>query len=470
MKKILIIDDDPTFRLMLKTFLSKKNYNITDVSSAKDCVKLLQSERYDLILTDFRLPDLDGLELLQKIKSISPGTPVIIMTGYGEIRMAVKSMKYGAFDYVTKPINPDEILLIINNALQKKIIEKEEKPVSNSSRPAPGTGSSPQKTNLKDREFVKGSSSSASQILKYIDLVSPTNMSVIVQGESGTGKEYVSRMIHQNSKRADAPFIAIDCGALSKDLAGSELFGHIKGSFTGALGDKTGQFEAANGGTLFLDEIGNLSYDIQVKLLRAIQERRIRKLGSNKDIEVDVRIIAATNEDLLLAVQNGDFREDLYHRINEFKIEVPPLRERKEDIEIFAQHFLDEANAELEKDITGFDQDVLDVLYTYSWPGNLREFKNVVKRAVLLCQEEIITMPCIPQEVTSEDRNDLLTVEKGNIPSDSVDLKAIQEKNERELIINTLKKTSYNKSKTARLLNIDRKTLYNKLKLYEISI
>jgi two-component system response regulator HydG len=447
MNRILIVDDDPTFRVMLQTYLTKMGFNTEIAATAKDCLKLLNRQVFDLILIDFRLPDKNGLELLKEIKNIATETPLILMTSYVDIKTAVKAIKSGAFEYVTKPINTDEILLTIRNALGK-----------------PATAVSEKKHNK--LEFVRGKSPAADKISQYIELVAPTNISVIIQGESGTGKEFVSQMVHTMSKRADRPFIAIDCGALSRELAASELFGHLKGSFTGAVQDKAGQFEVASNGTLFLDEIGNLSYDIQVKLLRALQERKIRRIGSNTDIEVDVRIIAATNEDLVEFVKKGNFREDLYHRLNEFKINIPPLRDRGSDIFIYALHFLERSNNELEKSVQGFDISVQEKFGCYSWPGNLRELKNVVRRAVLLAPSDgWITLDCLPEEIVTPEIS--ISNEK-TVDHTIYDLKIVSEKNEKALIEKTLLEVRYNKSKAAKILNIDRKTLYNKMKLYGI--
>ena len=448
MRKVLIIDDDPTFLMMLKTFLEKKNFITRGGISANDALNILRKEKFDIILLDFKLPDRNGIDLLRDIKELHHDTPVALMTSYADIKTAVQAIKMGAYDYVSKPINTDEILGTIEAALKKRQ-QKEEAPDVPAGFPL--------------FDYISGASESAKKINEYISVVAPTNISVIIQGESGTGKEYVARMIHMESQRKDKPFVAIDCGALSKDLAGSELFGHIKGSFTGAIADKKGQFEAANNGTLFLDEIGNLSYEVQVKLLRAIQERKVRKIGGATDISVDVRIIVATNEDLIQAVERGAFREDLYHRLNEFTIFIPPLRERKEDIALFAQHFLDLANQELSKSVEGFDDDVLRKFKHYDWPGNIRELKNLTKRSVLLCQNDSISSDCLPPEINYPD------VKKDKKGS-STDLKAIAEQNEKEVILKTLEQVGYNKSKAARLMNIDRKTLYNKLKLYGFEI
>ncbi|WP_299817907.1 sigma-54 dependent transcriptional regulator [uncultured Pontibacter sp.] len=452
MPHILVIDDDPAFCLMLSAFLKRQQYQVQEAHSAEEGLKLLREHTFDLVLTDFRLPDKDGLELLSMIKVISPATPVILMTTYADIKTAVRAIKMGALEYLTKPINPDETLLLVQNALKKKAYaQPEQQPSANA-------------------EYVHGQSPESAQIEEFIQLVAPTNLSVIIEGESGTGKEYVARTIHENSKRRHKPFAAIDCGTLSRELAGSELFGYVKGAFTGALADQKGQFEAADGGTLFLDEIGNLPYEVQVKLLRALQERKIRKIGSTTDMDVNVRVIAATNEDLALAISKGQFREDLYHRLNEFKINIPPLRARNGDVLLFARHFLYHANQELEKNIIGFDTAAEEVLLNYSWPGNLRELKNVIKRAVLLTKADVITTQVLPPEVVN-----YVPVAKAadasiNVLPDHVetDLKSITERNERELILKTLEQVRYNKSKAARLLKIDRKTLYNKLKIYDI--
>ncbi|WP_439880653.1 sigma-54-dependent transcriptional regulator [Pontibacter sp. MBLB2868] len=452
MPKILLIDDDPAFCLMLRAFLQRQQYEVEVAYTATEGLQKVRDGNFDVILTDFRLPDKDGLELMMQVKVLNDKVPVILMTHYADIRTAVKAIKMGAFEYITKPINPDETLLLIQNALQK--------------RPGEEAKTAPESS----AQFVHGQSKEAAQIDEFIALVAPTNLSVILEGESGTGKEYVARTIHQNSKRHKKPFVAIDCGTLSRELAGSELFGYVKGAFTGAEKDKQGQFEAAEGGTLFLDEIGNLPYEVQVKLLRALQERKVRKVGSTTDQDVDVRVIAATNEDLVQAVSNGLFREDLYHRLNEFKINIPPLRDRNGDVVIFARHFLGQANEEMEKQVLGFDAAAEEALLKYSWPGNLRELKNVVKRAVLLTKSQYITLQVLPSEVVTYTAAPTKEGQpaKPQLIGEETDLKSIHERNEREMILKMLEKVKYNKAKAARLLNIDRKTLYNKLKLYNI--
>ncbi len=455
MRKVLIVDDDVTFCLMLETFLGKNGYEPKQAYSFAEGRKLLSTFKPDIVLTDLRLPEHDGLELLQLVIRELPGVPVILMTSYGDIRTAVKAMKMGAFEYVAKPVNPDEILSTISRALHK------------TPEVSPAPSDSPQDTGF----YIEGSSNNALKLHEYITLVAPTNMSVLITGESGTGKEFVARKIHLNSERSQKPFVAIDCGALPRDLAGSELFGHLKGSFTGAFADKAGQFEAANTGTIFLDEIGNLTYEIQVQLLRAIQERKIRRIGSTVEIPIDVRIICATNDDLKQAVARGDFREDLYHRINEFAMHVAPLRERPEDLDLFISHFLTQANAELKRNITGLSPEVLQIFSQYSWPGNLRELRNIVKRSVLLTHGSSITRDTLPTELIEESLAEKPAGQAvADHPPHDNSLKESSRRSERDLIIATLEKVRFNKTKAARLLNVDRKTLYNKMKQYGIPL
>ena len=442
--KILIIDDDTAFCVMLKTFLQKKGFEVENAFNGAQAKDQIKDTVFDVILTDIRLPDNDGLQILKYVKEVSLPTQVILMTGYTDIKTAVNAMKLGAFDYVGKPINPDEILHIIGLALNKKEAKQTNVPAKTEKK----------KENV---AFVKGISGISEQLHEHINLVAPTNMSVLIIGDSGTGKEYISHSIHQESKRAGKPYIPVDCGAIPKELASSEFFGHLKGSFTGAVTDKTGHFEAANGGTLFLDEVGNLSYEVQVQLLRALQERKIKPVGSNHEITVDIRVIAATNEDLYEAVKRGDFREDLYHRLNEFCIKVPRLSERKQDIMIFANHFLAQANVDLEKEIEGFDQEVTALFRSYDWPGNLREMKNIIKRSVLLEKSDTIHLDVLPPEMQEPQ-------------STTGGLMGYTKDNEEEAIKKALEKANYNKSKAAKLLDIDRKTLYNKLKLYNLDL
>lgn len=451
MPHLLIVDDDLTLAIMLRTWLSKQGFEVETASSVKAAgKKLLEDGPFDLVLSDLRLPDEDGLFLLQWMKQKQVSTPVIIMTSYAEVQNAVEAMKQGAADYIAKPVH-HEILL-------QKIQEVIRTPRPSSPAPAPhpqGGRTTPPPagtTTIDHKKYLEGKSEAARQLYNYVALVAPTPMSVLITGASGTGKEYVARRIHSLSKRADKPFVAIDCGAMLKDLAASEFFGHVKGAFTGAVTDKTGAFVEANGGTLFLDEVGNLSYDVQVQLLRALQERRIRPVGSTQEIEVDIRLVCATNENLPLAIERGEFREDLYHRINEFTLRMPALHERGRDILLFADFFLQQANEELERHIMGFEPKAVEAMMNYSWPGNLREMKNLVRRATLLAQDDIIRLADLGPSLQT--------------PAATAGLQLHNEDTEKQRILQALEATGGNKSKAAQLLGVDRKTLYNKLKLY----
>jgi two-component system, NtrC family, response regulator HydG len=441
MTKVLIIDDDVTFGLMLKKLLEKHHYKVTSVFSPVEARKIIENNEFNVVFTDLRMPDISGMDLIKLIKNKTPKTQIIMMTGYADIATAIESIKKGAFSYIPKPVNPAEVLNILEEALEqvddKKTAEKEKK-VWNP------TG------------YLEGNSKASQRLKEYLELVAPSPMSVLIIGESGTGKEFAARFIHDKSKRVRHPFIAVDCGAIPSELVASEFFGHVKGSFTGAISDKIGYFEAANGGTVFLDEVGNLSYNTQIQLLRVLEERKVKPVGSNKEVPVDVRIVAATNEDLLKAQERGDFREDLFHRLNEFQINMPPLRDRKSDIMLFADYFLTEANTYLDKSVQDFDKNVEQIFMSYSWPGNLREMKNIVKRATLLSRGKLITIDEIPSELYMKK-----STEGEFVLHDRI--------NENETIMKALEAADYNKSKAARLLKIDRKTLYNKLKLYDIN-
>jgi two-component system, NtrC family, response regulator HydG len=440
MRKILVIEDDVAFCNLLDKFLTKNNYEVATSFTAEEAKIKIKNEIFDLILTDLRLPDADGIALLADFKKTHPAIPVILMTGYSDVITAVKAIKNGASDYISKPFNPDEVLLVLENALLKA------KEFSANNAPKKIVKQS------SNYNFVTGISVASKKLSEYIALVAPTNMSVLIVGESGTGKEVIAKTIHEKSSRKTNNFIAVDCGAIPKELAASEFFGHLKGSFTGAINDKIGCFEAANNGTLFLDEIGNLSYENQIQLLRALQERKIKPVGSNKEIDVDIRIITATNEDLREAIKNGSFREDLYHRINEFSIDSPSLKNRNEDLLVFADFFLEKANTQLNKEIIGFSAEVLAVFNKYNWPGNLRELQNVIKRATLLSQGDFIEKNVLPMELFQTHANSDFSLSES----------------EKETILIALEKVKNNKSEAAILLQISRKTLYNKLKLYNI--
>lgn len=438
MKHILIVEDDTTFAVMLQTWLSKKKFSVASVSGIAAAKKTLIESSVDLVLCDLRLPDGDGIDLLEWVSSRNVNVPLIVMTSYAAIPSAVQAMKLGARDYISKPVNPEDLLQKINEVFNAGVKTGKQIPVSESV---------PEETN-----YLEGQSEAARQLYTYVKLVAPTSMSVLINGASGTGKEYVAKRIHQLSKRSEKPFVAIDCGAIPKELAASEFFGHKKGSFTGAIEDKVGAFIEADGGTIFLDEIGNLSYDVQVQLLRVLQERRVKPIGTTTEVKVDVRLIAATNEDLKAAIKSGAFREDLYHRINEFTIYMPHLCERGEDIPLFANFFLDQANRELEKPVPGFLPEAMEKISQYTWPGNLREMRNTVMRAALLAQGNPIRVEHLGIDMNIDKPIDILH---------DPDI-------ERTKIVSALQKCSGNKSKAATMLGIDRKTLYNKLKLYQI--
>ncbi len=463
MQSILVVDDDKDICLVLSKFLGKNNYQVSIANTADEGLRQLRSNNFDLILCDYKLPDLNGIELLQKIKVLNSSVAVIIITGYSDVKTAVETFRYGANDYITKPLYPDELLVTI----KETILKNTQKLEVQSGTPETGAIKKIKPDGSSTATFIVGPSAQSQMVQRHIELIAPSDMSVVINGETGTGKEFVAQSIHRFSKRAGQTFMAIDCGALPKELAGSELFGHIKGSFTGAIADKQGSFEIADGGTIFLDEIGNLSYENQIKLLRVIQERKIKRIGSNKDTAIDVRIIAATNENLSKAVKEGRLREDLFHRLNEFKIELTPLRDRKEDILFFAEYFLQKSNQSLNKEVKAFSFEVKNYLTNYYWHGNLRELNNVIKRAVLLTTGETVQPDSLPQEIvhsySATNDSDLLVEGVGL-------LKSISGTAERQAIIDVLEKANYNKSKAAELLNIDRKTLYNKLKLYNITV
>lgn len=434
-RMILIIEDDAAFGTMLQRWCRRNGYEAELCSTVSSAQAELTGKKVHLVLTDLRLPDGDGILLLHWIREQKMDIPVIVMTSYGEIRSAVAAMKLGAEDFLEKPMNPAILKDKIEQAFSKKTVAaKLLKPVVNG--------------------MILGKSAEAKRMYDHILRVAPTRMAVLIVGESGTGKEYAARMIHENSSRRDKPFIAVDCGSLSRELAPSELFGHLKGSFTSAMEDKTGVFVQADGGTVFLDEVGNLSYDVQVQLLRALQEQKVRPVGSVNDIKVNVRILAATNENLETAIAEGRFREDLYHRLNEFSLFVSPIRERKGDITLFANEFLLQANEELEKKVKGFSPEALALLEKHTWSGNLRELRNTVRRLVLFAAQDMITPADIPAFASSPSREDM----------------ALQPQNEREQIEKALHKARGNKTLAAQLLKIDRKTLYNKMHQYGFTL
>ena len=444
MTRILIVEDDIAFGTMMQTWLKKKGFDVDKATSVGAAVRLIGDKpAYDLVLSDLRLPDRDGLELLAWMHKNNMLIPFIVMTNYAEVQNAVLAMKSGAADYIAKPIQPDILLSKIKDALKNA-----DNATAAATTPTNNTTTTPQHHNTTTRH-IEGNSEASRQLYSYVSLVAPTPMSVLILGASGTGKEYVARRIHEQSQRAGKPFVALDCGAIPRDVAASEFFGHKKGAFTGADADKCGAFEAANGGTLFLDEVGNLSYEVQVQLLRALQERRVRPLGGIEERPIDIRLVAATNENLEQAVAEGRFREDLYHRLSEITIYMPQLSERGTDLFLFADLFVRLANEDLSRNVEGFEARAAEMLASHTWPGNLRELNNVVKRAVLVARG-----PYITQEE--------LSAAMGPVRQEPIT--ALHDADaERQRILNALQQCGGNKSKAARMLGIDRKTLYNKL-------
>lgn len=447
MPHILIVEDDLTFATMMQTWLRKKGFDVDRVSSVSAAARqLTDTPNFDLILSDLRLPDHDGLFLLEWMRKHNLRIPFIVMTSYAEVQNAVLAMKTGASDYIAKPVQPDILLQKIRDALSTP----EPAPTPQPATPTPEAKAQEPTANVP--RYIEGKSEASRQLYEYVGLVAPTPMSVLILGASGTGKEYVARRIHELSPRRDKPFFALDCGAIPKEVAASEFFGYVKGTFTGATTDKTGAFVEANGGTLFLDEVGNLSYDVQVQLLRALQERKVRPLGGAHEIDVDIRLVCATNGDLASLVADGQFREDLYHRINEFTIYMPDLKDRGADIFLFADLFIKHANADLGRDVIGLDDKASERIASYAWPGNLRELNNVMRRATLMAKGKHIS---------------LSDLERSMAPSTPTEPLALHdEQTEQQRIEAALRATGGNKSKAAQLLAVDRKTLYNKMKRY----
>ena len=475
MKRILIIDDDMDMCNLLGRFLQKKGYETEASHSGNKGIAKFKESRFDIVLCDFRLGDKEGREVLREIKNVDPYAIVIIITGYSDIKTAVDVIKSGAFDYITKPLIPEEVLNVIGRALQQK--DNVEGDGNEMMKQANGQSVKRPGKPMPDDEFLVGQAPATKELYRQIALVAPTNYSIILYGESGTGKEVIARTIHHNSVRKDKPFIAMDCGTLSKELAGSELFGHVKGAFTGAQNDKEGHFELANGGTLFLDEVANLSYEIQAALLRVIQERKFKRVGGVKEMETDVRIIVASNENLQEAYRKGRFREDLFHRFNEFSIVLPAFRHRREDLPLFADFFLARANRELGKEVEGFEPEVMQIFMNYSWPGNLREFRNVIRRAALLTSSGRVNARVLPAEIVDingygqsfipQPEQPVVAATHHTIVHKDTDLKNAAAQAEYDTIMNVLKQVNYNKSRAAEILKIDRKTLYNKIKSYQ---
>ncbi len=464
MTKIVIVDDNKNMQVILQNLLVDEGYEVISATNGKDGLKAIIEQSPDLVLLDIRLPEMNGIDILQQITKLEKEILVIMITAYGDVETAVETMKLGAYDYITKPFVNEELKIVIRKALDTNELKREVKILR-------------QKLEVKKNDdILMGNSPEIMRILKQVELVASTDMSVIIQGKSGTGKEVIAKLIHKKSKRKNESFIPIDCGAIPDTLVESELFGYQKGAFTGASSAKKGKFEIANGGTLFLDEITNLPPSAQAKILRVIQEKKITKVGSTEPENIDVRIIVATNLDIIKAVQENNFRDDLFHRLNEFTIVLPQLKERKNDIPIIAEQFLKEANIELEKNIKGFLPKTMSTLESYAWPGNVRELKHVIKKAVLLEETDHITTNSLELEfglnqknifIESLDKYYKMITSEGSSISDITAI--VSAEMERVLIKRILVETKYNKSRTAQILGIDRNTLYSKLKKLEIN-
>ncbi|MCK9426839.1 MAG: sigma-54 dependent transcriptional regulator [Ignavibacteriaceae bacterium] len=452
MGKILIVDDEKDMRQLLSDILKSEGYEVRTAESGKKALKEIEVMRPEIVLLDIRLPDMNGIEVLKEIKKLDESIVVIMLSAYGEIQNAVDAMKLGAFDYFTKPFHNEEIILDIKKALQTRHLEIE---VARLRKKLENKG---------NNEIFIGESAQVKKILNQIKTIAPTNLTITIQGESGTGKELVARLIHQNSVRNNGSFIAVDCGTIPESLVESELFGYEKGAFTGAVTKKEGKFELANKGTIFLDEITNLPFFTQAKLLRIIQERKIQRLGSTKEISVEIRIITATNKVLTEEVKKGNFREDLYYRINEFNITIPSLRERKEDIPILVKHFIEEANLEFKKNVEWTSGEVMKSLLNYSLPGNVRELRNIIRKAVLLSDSTYIKEIDLGWEIIPdlEKYNFLPDMNKG-ISLREITNKVTKEI-EKNIISKVLTETKNNKVMAAKILKIDRMTLYSKIK------
>ena len=438
MLSILIVEDDITFSLMLTTWLGKKGFVVISSSSVSDAKRRLGEEAFDLVISDLRLPDSDGIDLLKWLKSTHPSLPLIMMTSYAEIQTAVQAMKLGAADYIAKPLNPDELLGKI-----RELAHVEEK--------APARVPVPSAPDL----YIEGQSQAARQLYEHVRLVAPTDMSVLVTGASGTGKEYIARRIHEQSNRSKAPFVAVDCGAIPKELAASEFFGHVKGSFTGAIENKTGAFVAAQGGTIFLDEIGEMAFDLQAKLLRILETGEFIKIGDTKPTKVDVRIIAATNRDLEKEIEQGHFREDLFYRLSVFQIHLPALRERVEDIPLHIKAFVSAFSSKMGKNIRTISPEYIDALKKRAWKGNVRELRNAIERSLIIADGDTLTLDALPLNMQ--------TSSAASTESYSgFDLSGVEKMH----IQKVLKYTKGNKTETSRLLGIGLTTLYRKIEEY----
>lgn len=467
MKKILVVDNQISTCELLQKFLSQKNYEVETITQGNPALNIIKKRNFDIIICEYRLPDIEGCDFFEKVLKIQPNIFMIFMSQEVNLKNAVDLIKRGAYNYLTKPLNPDELLDAIQDC--DKLKEPFSPKISFSERQA----MIKEKGENEDFGFVVGKSSQALEMISQIKRVGTTNFTVIIQGETGTGKEAVARLIHKISDRSDKPFVAVDCGSLSKEIAGSELFGHEKGAFTGAITKKIGLFELANGGTIFLDEIANLSPETQMALLRALQEKLIRKIGGVSELPIDVRVIAATNEDLIVKSGSTFFREDLFYRLSEFVLKVPTLKERISDLSLFIDYFLQQTSNELMIEKPQLSEEVKTIFNSYEWPGNVRQLKNVIRRACLFIEKDnCIYKKALPPGLLSTVVTSRLNgksevkPEQQSVIREMVDpdLKSAARRAELTRIMEVLQKVNFNKTKAAEILNIHRKTLYSKLK------
>ncbi|MBW1742815.1 MAG: sigma-54-dependent Fis family transcriptional regulator [Deltaproteobacteria bacterium] len=450
MQKILIIDDDPQILDVIASVLRDGGYTVDTAANGTKAIRSIDTESYDLVITDLKMPEVDGMMVLKHVVDRSPDTMCIILTGYGTIEGAVEAIKAGAFHYITKPVKSAEIMTVVEKALKYKLLERENILLRQQL-----------KTKYRFENFV-GDSRPIQEVFELIEKVADTDSTILITGESGTGKELIAKAIHYNSQRRDNPMVVINCGAIPEELLESELFGHEKGAFTGAHKARMGRFEVANGGTIFLDEIGDMSPNLQVKLLRVLQEQQFERVGSTRTIGVDIRVIAATNQDLFRAVNKGRFREDLYYRLNVIPINVPPLRERRSDTPLLVDFFIKKFTKEKEKNIRGFTQESMDTLFQYDWPGNVRELENLVERVIILSDDEEIGLDDIPESIRQRAKrmeSFEVAMPDGDIPFDH----AVEEY-EKKLILQALEETNWVKTKAAKLLKMNRTTLIEKMK------
>ena len=450
MATVLIVDDERNIRSGLSIAFEDEDFDTLEAENGEVAWNIINKKSVDLVITDLRMPVLSGYDLLKRISSTFPTLPVIVLTGHGTIEDAVKAMQDGAIDFFTKPVDLDHIILTARKALQNsKILEQNRRLTEEITT---------LKQKVQARGTIIGKSEKLTKMMSLIEQVAPTRASVLVTGESGVGKELVADALHRLSDRKDGPFIKVHCASLSSNLLESELFGHEKGAFTGAVAQKKGRFELADGGTIFLDEIGEIDSATQVKILRVLQEREFERVGGTETIKVDVRIVAATNRDLLEEVKKGNFREDLYYRLNVVHIEVPPLRERKEDIPLLMSSFLEEFNREDKRTIEGFSPAARKAMYAYSWPGNIRQLRNTIESAVVTCRGKVIDTGDLPEQIVAENRAGEVSIRLGVTLSEA----------ERTVIMSTLDFCEGNKTKASEMLGIGRKTLHRKLEEYNV--